>query len=197
MLRFTTLGPEGGNHHFVLLRYLAAHGICDTAKVELIDDFHCGAESLIAGRADFMLQCAVHPDLAAITGGYRRKVVVVDSFISPSQPMALLRARVPLGPAGSVGAQPATLSYADLSEWPLVFREPTVSAVGDGLVAGRYQAGIAFTSLCEQHPDAFEVVEDIGAVCDAWLVFGTQPVDGGQAAVWVDSPVSRLYKPVR
>ena len=195
MLTFLTLGPEGSNHHFVLQRYLAAHGIADTARIELIDDFHRGARELMAGRADFMLQCAVHPDAPAITGTYRKEVFVVDAFISPSRPMALLRARAAQGRAHSVGVQPATLNYADLSGWPSVVHEPTVTEVGKGLVEGRYDAGIAFSSLAAEHPGVFDVVEDIGAVCDAWVVFGTKPVDDGRAIVWRESPVSGLYRP--
>lgn len=193
MLTFLTLGPEGSNHHFVLQRYLAAHGIADAARVELIHDFHHGARALKAGRADFMLQCAVHPDAPAVTGGYRKDVFVVDAFISPSQPMALLRARSAKGRPQSVGVQPATESYADLSPWLTVVHEPTVAEVGKGLLEGRYSAGIAFSSLADAHPDAFEVVEDIGSVCDAWIVFGTRPVDEGRTIVWMESPASGLY----
>lgn len=193
MLTFLTLGPEGSNHDFVLRRYLAAHGIADAARVELIDDFHEGARALKAGRADFMLQCAVHPDAAAVTGAYRKAVFVVDAFISPSRPMALLRACSAEGRAHGVGVQPATQSYADLSAWSTIVHEPTVTEVGRGLVEGRYVAGIAFTALAEENPGAFEVVEDIGPVCDAWVMFGTRPVDEGRTVVWAQSPVSRLY----
>lgn len=193
MLTFLTLGPDGSNHHFVLRRYLAAHGIVDKVRIELIDDFHRGAGELKAGRADFMLQCAVHPDAAAVTGGYRKDVFVVDAFISPSRPMALLRARSAAGLPRSVGVQPATESYADLSTWPSVVHEATVAEVGLGLLEGRYAAGIAFSSLADEHPGAFEVVEQIGTVCDAWVMFGRQPVDEGRTVVWAQSPVSRLY----
>lgn len=193
MLTFLTLGPDGSNHHFVLQRYLAAHGIVDKVRIELIDDFHHGARELKAGRADFMLQCAVHPQAAAVTGGYRKDVFVVDAFISPSRPMALLRARSAAGHPRSVGVQPATESYADLSSWSSVVHEPTVAEVGHGLLQGRYAAGIAFSSLVDEHPDALEVVEDIGAVCDAWIVFGTKPVDEGRAIVWTGSPAAGLF----
>jgi hypothetical protein len=194
MLTFLTLGPEGGNHAFVLRRYLAAHGLGEVAQVRWVDDFHRGAEALIAGRADFMLQCAVHPDAADITGAYRKDLFVVDAFISPSRPMALVRARASRGQSPRVAVQPATQRYADLSAWPLVVHEPTVSAVGEGLLRGEYEAGIVFASLAEERPGEYEVLEHIGAVCDAWMVFGTRPVDEGRAIVWADSPVAALYR---
>lgn len=195
-ITFVTLGPAGSNHDFVLRRYLAAHCLQDRAAVVFVDDFHEGARRLMDDRAHFMLQCAVHPSTAEITGGYRQSVFVVDAFVSRSQPMALVRA---VGPgAGAlpqrVGFQPATRDYADLSHWPEGVPEPTVAAVGQALLRGTYAAGIAFTTLVEAHPARFEVVEAIGSVCDAWVVYGTQPVDDDRAVVWADSPVARLYR---
>jgi len=194
MLIFSTLGPEGSNHHFVLQQYLAAHGIAQASRIMLFDDFHSGAHALIAGEADYVLQCAVHPAAAEITGTYRKAMVVVDAFISPSQPMALVRSVGSGEGAGRVGVQPATQSYADLSAWPIVIQEPTVLAVQVGLTEGRYDAGIVFTSFAAAHADRFEVVEPIGTVCDAWIVYGRQGVDEGGAVVWNDSPAARQFR---
>lgn len=194
MPTFVTLGPEGSNHLFVLQRYLCAHGALDLSKVVLIEDFHDGARALMEGSADFMLQCAVHPDTPDVTGMYRKEIFVVDAFISPSRPMALVRAKTPAWRPRKVGVQPATRHYADLSRWEGIVPEPTVIDVGEGLLAGRYDAGIAFASLVDEHPEAFEVLEPIGAVCDAWLVFGRAPVDEGNAIVWTRSPVAARYR---
>ena len=49
------------------------------------------------------------------------------------------------------------------------------------------------SSLADENPDALELVEDIGPVCDAWIVFGTRPVDEGRTIVWTESPASSLY----
>lgn len=193
MLSFVTLGPSGSNHDFVLRRYLAAHGLAERARVGLVDDFHEGARQVVTGEANFLMQCAVHPSAAEITGHYRKSLFVVDAFISPSRPMALLRARGLGAPVDCVGVQPATLHYADLSAWPRRVLEPTVAQVGAGLLLGRYAVGIAFASLAHEHPAQLEVLQAIGTVCDAWMVFGASPVDGGEAVVWPDSPVSRLY----
>lgn len=194
MLTFLTLGPEGSNHHFVLERYLAAQMLGNGVRVALIDDFHEGARRVMAREADYLLQCAVHPSAPEITGAYRKALKVVDAFISPSRAMALVRARTPCRGRGRVAVQPATQSYADLRGWSEIVHEPTVLAVQKGLVDGRYEAGIAFASLVEQRPGDFEVVEMIGTVCDAWMVFGRTEVDQGRAVVWTDSPASRQYR---
>ena len=194
MLIFSTLGSDGSNHHFVLQQYLDAHGIAQASRIVLFDDFHSGARALIAGRADYLLQCAVHPAAAEITGTYRTAMVVVDAFISPSQPMALVRSMESGEGAGRVGVQPATQSYADLSAWPTIVHEPTVLAVQGGLAEGRYDAGIVFTSFAMAHADRFEVVEPIGIICDAWIVYGRQAVDEGRAVVWNGSPVARQFR---
>ncbi|MET3373324.1 hypothetical protein ABIC89_002386 [Variovorax boronicumulans] len=194
MLIFSTLGPEGSNHHFVLQQYLGAQGIAQASRIVLFDDFHSGARVLIAGEADYVLQCAVHPAAAEITGTYRTAMVVVDAFISPSQSMALVRTMGSGEGAGRVGVQSATQTYADISAWPTVVHEPTVLAVQAGLKEGRYDAGIVFTSFATAHADRFEVADVIGTVCDAWIVYGRQPVDEGCAVVWNDSPAARQFR---
>ena len=201
MLRFLTLGPESGNHGFVLRRYLAAHGLRPQvqATVGYVEDFHDAARQVIAGEADFLMQCAVHPAAPEITGRYRNALFVVDAFVSPSQPMALLRSTQPVAHGGAavrdaVGLQPATEHYVDLSRWPKRVLEPTVFAVGQGLLQGRYAAGIAFEALAHEYPDRLAVVQPIGAVCDAWIVFGPRPVDRGQALVWTSSPAAALFR---
>lgn len=193
MLIFSTLGCEGSNHHFVLQQYLAAHGIAQACRIALFDDFHSGARALIAGEADYLLQCAVHPAAAEITGTYRTAMVVVDAFISPSQPMALVRSTAGGEGAGKVGVQPATQSYADLSAWPTIVHEPTVLAVQAGLSEGRYGGGIVFSEFAKKHADRFELIEPIGTVCDAWIVYGRQAVDQGRTVVWKNSPIARQF----
>jgi hypothetical protein len=194
MPTFLTLGPEDSNHQFVLQRYLAAQGLGADACVVLIEDFHDGARRVIACEADYLLQCAVHPAAAEITGTYRRDLHVIDAFICPSRPMALVRARRPRAGLGCVAVQPATQTYVDLSGWATVIHEPTVSAVQQGLLSGRYEAGIAFSGLAERLPEDFELIERVGTVCDAWVMFGREAVHGGDAVVWTGSPASRQYQ---
>lgn len=194
MIIFSTLGPRGSNHHFVLEQYLAAHGLEQLARVALFDDFHSGARALVASEADYLLQCAVHPAAAEITGTYRSAMVVVDAFVSPSQPMALVQVKGSEAHASRVGVQPATQSYADLSAWPEVVHEPTVLSVQAGLEEGRYGAGIVFASFAAARTERFEVIEPIGTVCDGWIVYGREAIDEGKAVVWRDSPVARQFR---
>lgn len=204
---FATLGPETGNHAFVLRRYLDAHGLMPGAQILLFEDFHSGARAVERGEADFMLQCAAHPDVPAITGTYRQTVMAVDAFVSPSQAMALVRMRTPPRPdsesvtaprapcaAERVGVQPATACYADLGAWRTVVHEPTVTHVQEGLLEGRYGAGIVFSAWAQRMDDRVEFVSQIGTVCDAWILFGRERVDAGQSLVWTSSPVSRRFR---
>ena len=203
---FSTLGPAASNHVFVLRRYLDAHGLPD-AEIRLFEDFHAGADALQAGNADYMLQCAAHPEVPAITGAFRQTVMVVDAFVSPSQPMALVRMRAPqrfdresvaireAPPACErVGVQPATERYVDLGAWRTVVHEPTVAHVQEGLLEGRYDAGIVFTGWAQEMEERVEVLSAIGTVCDAWILFGRERVDGGRPVVWTSSPVSRRFR---
>jgi hypothetical protein len=121
-------------------------------------------------------------------------MVVVDAFISPSRRMALVRARRVGEGAATIGVQPATQTYADLSAWPTVVHEPTVLAVQSGLSEGRYGAGIVFSDFAEKHADRFEVIQPIGTVCDAWILYGREAVDQGRAVVWKDSPIARQIR---
>lgn len=190
MLTFSTLGRTGSNHHFVLQEYLGVHGLASEARIVLFDDFHEGAHGLMEGRADYLLQCAAHPAAAELTGAYRNAMVVVDAFVSPSQSMALVRSMDGTKGTGRVGVQPATHCYVDLSAWSSVVHELTVLAVQDGLNEGRYEAGIVFTAFALEHADRFEIVESIGTVCDAWILYGREAVDEGRAVVWRESPVA-------
>ncbi|SOE06196.1 hypothetical protein SAMN05518800_6822 [Variovorax sp. YR752] len=74
-----------------------------------------------------------------------------------------------------------------------VVHEPTVLAVQAGLAEGRYEAGIVFASFAAAHAERFEVMEPIGTVCDAWIVYGREAVDEGRAVVWNGSPVARQF----
>ena len=60
-MKFITLAPAGSNLEYVTRRYLDFHGIGERASIELVQDFEQGAEAILERRADFMVQCAVHP----------------------------------------------------------------------------------------------------------------------------------------
>ena len=71
---------------------------------------------------------------------------------------------------------------------------PTVLAVGNALTAEEIDAGIAFSALAESQPQRLEVLQPVGTVRDAWVVFGCEPVDEGQPVVWLARPVARQFQ---
>ena len=120
MLTVVTLGPQGTNHDLVAQRYLRHVG-ATAHDLLLADDFDTAASHLLDGRAQAMLQCAAHPDVARIVGTHAGRLHVVDSFIAPGQPLALL-VRTDVAQPSSVGLHPATRHYTDLSRWPRRWR---------------------------------------------------------------------------
>ena len=92
-MKFITLGPAGSNHEFVTRRYLAFHGIGDRTSIDLAPDFAQGAAAVLAGHADFMVQCAVHPATMATVARFLQGLYVIDTFISPSRDLAIIQRR--------------------------------------------------------------------------------------------------------
>ena len=62
---FVTLGPAGTNHEFVTGKYLECRGL-KNAQIKLIDDFLVGLAMINTGKADYMIQVAVHPECANV-----------------------------------------------------------------------------------------------------------------------------------
>lgn len=194
MLIFATLGHEGSNHHFVLQQYLAAHGIAQACRIVLFDDFHSGAR---ADRRGGGLPASVrrasgrgrdHGHLSHGHGGGRRL-----HFTQPAHGAGAVQGRRGGRWQGGCAGCNAEL-MSTFSDWPIIVHEPTVLAVQSGLTEGRYSAGIVFTSFATAHAERFEMVQSIGTVCDAWIVYGRQAVDDGRAVVWDDSPVARHFR---
>src|SRR5580704_1307709 len=86
---FSTLGPSGTNHEFVARKYVDFHKLRD-ATLRLADTATAGVEAVRDGIADYFILCAVHPDTPNLVGRFFREVFIVDTFISPSQPLAVL-----------------------------------------------------------------------------------------------------------
>lgn len=192
MLSFVTLGPAGGNHAYVLRNYLHLHGLTSRVRTSYIDDFHVGAAAVANGDADYLLQCAAHPDFADVIGRHRLQMVPVDAFVAASQPMSLVRLRQRQA-ARTVALQPATREYADLSAYAEVREVSTVSAVQEVLLDGQVDAGIVFTRLLDEQPDRLELLQDLGSVRDAWVLFGRELVNAGETVAWPDSPIALSF----
>lgn len=192
-LRLATLGPAGSNHELVAGRYLEFHGVSGRAQVFLHPDFAAAAQAVLSGEADFLLQCAVHPSTPDTVARYFNGLFVIDTFISPSRDLAVIRRNDRPAPK-TVGAMAATTGYVDLSRWGTVQPTATVAAVAAGLYDGRFDAGLAFTSLVDEHPDIFCIEQPVDSVDDAWLVYGRTRVSQGKLLAWPDSPAARLLK---
>lgn len=191
-IRFVTLGPSGSNHQFVLNRYLEHHGLTQYAAVELVLDFHMGAKRMADGLADFMLQVAVHPQTATVIAAYRRTLFVIDTFISTSQDMAVVCKRDVNHPR-SLALQPATRDYVDALRFDELIAEVSVASVAEGLVAGRYEAGITSARLAYDMPERFRIDEIIGTVDDAWIVYGKSSVTNGKLVGDRAGPAASMY----
>jgi len=185
---FATLGPAGTNHELVLGRYVAARAL-KHARVRLFDVFEPAFESLLAGQVDFVLQCTAHPAHGECVGRYMHRVFPVDTFIAKSKPLAVL-ARAEVVRPTTIGLQPATRYYTDLSAWAELIEEPSTVSVGEGLLQGRFDAGICARELLDQHPTRLRLLESLGPALDAWVLFGRRELDG-DLIVWPEAPVLR------
>ena len=189
-LVFATLGPAGTNHQYVTERYLAFHGL--DARIELVPDFDVALDLLLSGRADHIVQCAAHPATATTTARHFRDVFVIDAFVARSRPMGVLT-RVGVDRPETLALQPATRAYVDTRRWATVVEKPSIVEVGEDLLAGRADSGVAALELAERHPETLRVDERIGAMNDGWLVYGREPA-AGDLIVWPASPAARLYR---
>ncbi|EWG98561.1 hypothetical protein [Halomonas sp. BC04] len=171
---FATLGPEGNNHVLVLRRYLDSRGPAD-AEVRLFDEFPAAFAALVAGEVDRVLQCTAHFSHADCIGRFMHRAFPVDAFVAGSHPLALLAQREIAEPR-QVARQPATRYYTDLSSFDEEIDAPTTVAVAEGLVEGRFEAGICARQVLEQHPGDLRLIEDLGPALDVWVLYGTQPL---------------------
>ncbi|WP_398494322.1 hypothetical protein [Variovorax sp.] len=193
MISFVTLGPIGSNHQYVLQRFLNSQGLAAGVVVEYVDDFAEGAARVIDGRADFMLQCAVHPATHATVARFKDGLYVVDTFISSSQDLAVLRDRA-VDEAHSLALMAPTLGYVEPGRWGEIVLMPTVAAVAEGMRAGRIERGLTYASLARELPGRFEVEAFVGSVDDAWIIYGRERISGGGIVAWPAGPVTTLYR---
>ena len=108
---FVTLGPAGTNHEFVTGKYLEHRGL-KNAQIKLIDDFLAGLAMINNGKADYMIQVAVHPECANVvaTAHFEYSIDVIDTFISPSKELGIVTRRGIKTPK-TLALQSATIKY--------------------------------------------------------------------------------------
>lgn len=191
-LKFVTLGPAGSNHQFVTHAYLRHLSIADTASVELVLSFDEAAEMVIDGRADHIVQVAVHPSTADIVAKYRKNLFVIDAFVSPSKDMAVVT-RVDVAKPTTLALQPATREYVETAGITLI-PETSTASVAEGLLSGKYESGLTYSSVALDNPDRFRIDVRIGTVDDAWIVYGRSRISHGEIVAWKDSPAAQLFR---
>jgi hypothetical protein len=171
-LIFATLGPAGTCHEIVTQAYIKFQELAN-AKVELFNDLLDALESLHDGKVDFIIQNSAHPKVSELTGKYFQEVFVIDSFLYPTCQMAVLSRRDVENPR-SLGLMPVTGAYINTERWETFIHETAKIVVGQNLLAGKYDSGIAPLQFAEENPDVLVVDEVIGSVQTAWLLYGRQ-----------------------
>lgn len=194
MLTFATLGPTGSNHELVARRYIDAHRLAPS-RVVLVERFDEALRLLSTDEVDFIVQVAVHPDAAEIVASahFQFGIHVIDTFISPSRPLAVLTRREVAEPK-TLGLQPATKLYTDTTRWQTLVPEVSIATVGEGLLAGRFDSGITAIDLADQHPERLRIDEELGSVDDPWMVFGRERLSDDGVTLWPDSPAAHHYR---
>lgn len=188
-MRFVTIGPHT-NHDFVARLYLAFHGIPEQS-LAFVADGRAGAARVLDGEADYLVLCSVHPQAAEITGRYFTSLFIVDTFISSSKPLAIVRRRG--RPRRCLGVFAPTLPYIDESAWPeiCVETEGSIVQVSAHLLAGKYDAALVYRDFVEGDPEHFELDRVIGSPDDAWLVFGRERAAAHGPVICSESLVAR------
>jgi hypothetical protein len=192
-LRFATLGPAGSNHAFVSERYLMFQGLREGAHIQLHRTFEDAVESVLQHDADFLIQCAVHPSTPRTVSAFHRGLYVIDTFVSSSRPLAVVRRRDRPSPR-TIGAMAATVDYVDLSRWGSLAIAETVTAVTDGLLEGSFDAGLAFADAAAEHPEALVMEQAVPSPDDAWIVYGRTRVAADGLVGSDRGPASALYR---
>lgn len=191
MLRFLTLGPSGSNHEFVTARYIQHHGLEGRASMALVLSFDEAARMVIDGEADYIVQVAVHPSTADIVAKYRKQLFVIDAFVSASKDMAVVT-RVDVDLPRTLALQPATRDYVNTDGLTLI-PETSTASVANGLLSGKYESGLTYSSLATENPTRFRIDEQIGTVDDPWIVYGRERLSDGQVVAWKESPAAQAF----
>jgi hypothetical protein len=194
--RFVTLGPEGTCHQNALMHYLAFQGIGDF-EIVLVEDLLAGLELVREDAGTYLVQCSAHLQVHLVTERYHAEVFVIDTFIYPTKPLALL-VRTEAERALKLGIVSATRGYTDLTRFEQVIDEPSKPLVAAHLLEGAYDAGLTHAHHAEEHPDELRVVEYYGAIDTSWIVYGRRKrFQGrviGQRAPWLFASSSELLQ---
>jgi len=173
-VHIATLGPSGSNHELIANRYLTMSGSGE-GSVTLFTRFEDAFQALLDGHVSHVLQCTAHFAHSACVGRYMHRAYPVDTFIAGSKPLALIAQRKITQPK-QVALQPATRYYTDLSSYTEIIDAPTTVAVAEGLLEGRFEAGICAEEILKQAPEQLRLVQSLGSALDTWVMFATTPL---------------------
>lgn len=173
MPRFYTLGPPGSCHAHALGEYLRFQGVKD-AQTVFVNNLQAAAAQAVTDGDAYLLQCSAHLDVHEVTERFRLTLPVVDTFILPTQPLALVKRRGVEAPR-SIGLPRAALGYITPDDWDEIVFETTKPVVSEKLLAGAYDAGIAYIRTATENPDRVEIVQEIGEVVTTWILYGPRP----------------------
>ncbi|UGY93856.1 hypothetical protein [Streptomyces gobiensis] len=173
-LRFLTLGPEGSCHENAVRAYLRFHRLTESARISLCSDLVAAIDELRADRADYVVQCSAHLNVHLATERAWQEAPVVDTFIYPTKPIALLL-RSDVTEHRSLGLVPATAGYVDAGAWETVVEEVSKPVVGRKLLEGHYDAGVTTTEYLELSDGRLRLGAMIGEVTTTWVVYGRTP----------------------
>ena len=176
-MRFATLGPKGTCHENAVKNYLLHHSLHDSSIV-LIDDFFSGLEMIRQGEVDYLVQCSAHPNVHLITEKYFKEIFITDTFIFPTRDLALLEDVRTESPR-TLGLVKATEGYLGGITYPQIIYEQSKPIVGENLISGKYDAGLAYMEHYLENPGRFRMRMHIGPVITTWLVYGKTTVFKG------------------
>lgn len=168
---YATLGPAGTNHDLVLKAYLARDS--STGEVLLCSDLDAVLHACVGCAASHMMICAAHPDAARIvsTAQYAHGILLIDSFIAESQPLAILTRRDVETPR-SIALHPSTRGYANVSGYETIHEVASTVAAFEGLVESKWDSALTAARFADAS-DA-RVLTTIDPPRDAWLVLGRE-----------------------
>lgn len=173
MVRIYTLGPARSCHHHAIWKYLEFQGI-EPQDIILVDDLVAAAAEAADRGDSYVLQCSAHLNVHLVTEKFRDRLQVVDTFILPTQSIAVVKRKDVKEPR-SLSLPEPTMGYNDKNAWNELIFETTKPVVEKKLLEGVYDAGVAYSRSALEHPEKLEIMQEIGEVVTTWLLYGPRP----------------------
>lgn len=179
-----TLGPDGSCHQNACRAYFEHLDISDY-EIALYDDIHHAAQEAVGDQNGIVVQCSAHLNVHLVTEHFRDTLPIIDTFIFPTQHMALLKRKNVALPR-SLGIPEPAMGYVNPDDWKEIIFESTKPVVTQNLLAGKYDAGFAYSKDAETYPDQLELCETVGKVVTTWIVYGSSPRYDGRLISTLD-----------